>query len=186
MKLIVGLGNPGKNYENTRHNMGFMALNEIAKTLNVTFSKEKFNGLYVSTTYKNEKIILLKPQCYMNLSGEVISKFMSFYKIRIDDFLVIHDDLDLPVGSFKIKPGGSPGGHNGLKNIESHLHTKQYKRIKIGVSNDKNRDTKEYVLEKIGKKDMDLLQNVLEKMPMIFEDYMSLSYDLLMNKYNRK
>lgn len=186
MRLIVGLGNPGNQYNNTRHNMGFMALDKIASFLNISFSKEKFNGLYVMTTYKGETIILLKPQCFMNLSGEVIYKFVTFFKIAVEDIFIIHDDLDLKVGTFKIKPSGSPGGHNGLKNIEAHLHTSKYKRMKIGISNDKNRDTKEYVLEKIGKEDMSLLQEVIEKMPFIFNDYMTVSFDLLMNKYNRK
>lgn len=186
MKLIVGLGNPGKEYENTRHNMGFMAIDTITKVLNISLWKEKFNGLYASTVYEGEKVIFLKPQSYMNLSGEVIQKFICFYKIKIEDILVICDDLDLKKGTFKMKPSGSSGGHNGLKNIELHLHTQEYRRIKIGISNDKNRDTKEYVLEKIGKEDMNIFQKVLEKMPMIFKDYMQISFELLMNKYNKK
>ena len=131
MKLIVGLGNPGHEYENTRHNVGFKTIDKYASILGVSITKSKFNGLYVETMTQNEKIILLKPQSYINLSGEVIRKFVDFYKISVDDILIIHDDLDLAIGTFKLKKKGSSGGHNGLKNIELHLGTQMYKRIKI-------------------------------------------------------
>ena len=148
MKLIVGLGNPGKEYEKTRHNVGFMVLDKFAEKHNLSIQKEKFNGLYTEFQYKNEKIILLKPQSFINLSGEVLIKFVEFFKISVEDILVIHDDLDLEVGTFKLKPSGSSAGHNGLKNIELHLKTKNYKHFKIGISNNKNIDTKDYAITK--------------------------------------
>ncbi|MCI8588831.1 MAG: aminoacyl-tRNA hydrolase, partial [Bacilli bacterium] len=109
MKLIVGLGNPGKEYENTRHNIGFQTIDLYAQKLGITISKSKFNGLYAETLICGEKVILLKPQSYINLSGEVIHKFVDFYKIDLKNLLIISDDLDLPTGTYKIKKKGSSG-----------------------------------------------------------------------------
>lgn len=184
MKLIVGLGNPGREYEHTRHNIGFMCIDEIAKHFNVDFNLNKFNGLYTSFIYNDEKIILLKPQKYMNLSGEVIRDFVKFFKIDISDILIICDDLDTQVGTYRLRYKGSSGGHNGLKNIELHLSTKEYKRIKVGISNNKNIDTKDYVLGKFSKDEMNLLNPIIDKMPNIIEDYLKLSFDNVMSKYN--
>ena len=138
MKLIVGLGNPGKEYENTRHNTGFMAIDEYAKVKNLVFNKNKFDGIYTDFILNGEKIILLKPQKYMNLSGEVIAKYLEYFKIDKNDLLVIYDDMDLDVGTFKIRFKGGSAGHNGLKNIESNISSNEYKRIKIGISKNKN------------------------------------------------
>lgn len=186
MKLIVGLGNPGKEYENTRHNMGFMMLDHYAKDKNLNFSKNKFGGVYTEFNKNNEKVILLKPQQYINLSGEVIKKYVDFYKINFDDLLIISDDLDMPFGKIKIKYKGSSGGHNGLKNIENHLGTNSYRRIKIGISNDKNINTKDYVLSKLSKEDNQKLICVQNTLSDILDDYFELSFDNLMNKYNTK
>ena len=186
MKLIVGLGNPGKEYENTRHNIGFMTIDKYADKLGVTITKEKYNGLYAETNVAGEKVILLKPQSYINLSGEVIRRFIDFYKIDIEDILIIHDDLDLEVGTYKVKQHGSSGGHNGLKNIELHLGTQEYKRIKIGISNDKLMDTKDYVLGKLSKEDKEKIEKVEDIVLNILDDYFKLTFDVLMNKYNHK
>lgn len=184
MKLIVGLGNPGKEYENTKHNMGFMAIDEFAKSKNVEIAKSKFNGLYVEIYNNNEKIILLKPQMYINLSGDVIKKYVDFYKIDINDILIISDDLDLDVGKIKIKYKGGSGGHNGLKNIESNLKTKEYKRIKIGISNNKKIDTKDYVLGKFTPNDKQIIDDIMSIMPSILDDYLNMDFECLMSKYN--
>ncbi len=186
MKLIVGLGNPGKEYENTRHNIGFQTIDLFAQKLGITISKSKFNGLYVETLIHGEKVILLKPQAYINLSGEVIHKFVYFYKIKISDLLIIHDDLDLEVGSFKLKKKGSSGGHNGLKNIELHLGTQEYFRIKIGISNNKNIDTKDYVLGKLSNSEKEMLDQIKLEVLSVLDDYFNMSFDNLMNKYNTK
>jgi PTH1 family peptidyl-tRNA hydrolase len=122
MKLIVGLGNPGKEYVKTRHNIGFMAIDKYIENKNLN-SKEKFGGIYYETNINGEKAILLKPQKYINLSGEVIIQFVKFFKINIDDVLIIHDDLDMPVGKTKLRMSGGSGGHNGLKNIELYFKT---------------------------------------------------------------
>lgn len=186
MKLIVGLGNPGKEYENTRHNIGFVTIDKFADKLGVSITKDKFNGLYADTNIDGEKVILLKPQSYINLSGEVIRKYLDFFKISIDDVLIINDDLDLEVGTYKIKQKGSSGGHNGLKNIELHLGTQEYKRVKIGISNNKLMDTKDYVLGKISKEEKEILDKVEETVLNILDDYFKVDFDTLMAKYNHK
>lgn len=183
MKLVVGLGNPGKEYENTRHNIGFMMIDEIVKTYNLT-GKEKMNGLYYELNVKGEKVYLLKPLSYMNLSGEVVRKYVDYFKINIEDILIINDDLDLPIGTHKLREKGSSGGHNGLKNIEQHLNTNNYKRLKIGISNNKNIDTKDYVLGRFSKEDMNELNNFIKLAPNVLEDFITLSFTNLMNKYN--
>lgn len=183
MKLIVGLGNPGKEYIKTRHNVGFMAIDKFVdnKSLN---PKDKFGGIYYETNISGEKIILLKPQKYINLSGEVIIQFINFFKINIDDVLIIHDDLDMPVGKTKLRLSGGSGGHNGLKNIELYFKTKNYKRIKVGISNDKNIDTKNYVLGKFSNDDSKLIEESLNKIVNVINDFPNMTFENLMNKYN--
>lgn len=186
MKLIVGLGNPGKEYENTRHNIGFQTIDKFAQKLGVSITKSKYNGLYAETLIDGEKVILLKPQSYINLSGEVIRKFVDFYKISVSDILIIHDDLDLAVGTYKIKQKGSSGGHNGLKNIELHLGTQEYKRIKIGISNNKMIDTKDYVLGRLSKEEAKELESIEDIVLIILNDYFKVSFSELMSKYNHR
>ena len=182
--MIVGLGNPGNDYKNTRHNVGFQLIDYIAREKKVEFIRNKFNGKYAEMSINGEKVILLKPLKYMNLSGEVVRDFVNFYKIDINDILIICDDLDTQVGTYRLRYKGSSGGHNGLKNIELHLNSKEYKRIKIGISNNKNMDTKDYVLGKFTNDEMELLNPIINKMPNIVEDYLNLSFDRVMSKYN--
>lgn len=186
MFLIVGLGNPGKEYENTRHNVGFMVLDKFAHINNLDFNRNKFNGLYAEGLINNQKTILLKPQSYMNLSGEVVKKFVDFYKIPIENILIIHDDLDIELGKYKLKTNSSSGGHNGLKNIELHLSTKDYKRLKIGISNNKNYDTKDYVLGKFSIEEKELLNKVIDISQNIINDLYQHDFNQVMNKYNHK
>jgi PTH1 family peptidyl-tRNA hydrolase len=186
MKLIVGLGNPGKEYNNTRHNMGFYFLDNYAKSKNVEISTKKFNGLLTEFVDKNEKVILLKPQTYMNLSGESVRKVMDFYKININDILVISDDLDLPIGNFRLKYKGSCGGHNGLRNIEQHIGSQEYKRLKIGISKDKEMDTKDYVLGKLSRKDKKTLEDMVPTINSILDDFIDTDFEVLMSRYNHK
>lgn len=186
MYLIVGLGNPGKEYENTRHNMGFMCIDAIALKYGVNIDKEKMGGLNASLKINGEQVILLKPQKYINLSGEVIKKYVDYYKIPIANILVISDDLDLDFGQIKIKYKGSSGGHNGLKNIELCLGTREYKRIKIGIANNKNIDTKDYVLGKIPLNQKEITDSVKNTLISVFNDFFTLSFENLMNKYNHK
>ena len=187
MKLIVGLGNPGKEYEKTRHNIGFIMIDKYLNYKNVdSIWKSKNNGLYVQTIINGEKIIFLKPQSYMNLSGGVVRSFVDFFKIDLDDILVISDDLDLNVGNFKLKDKGSSGGHNGLKDIEKALGSQNYKRLKVGISNNKNYDTKDYVLSKFSKEDLDIYDKLFDEIKIVIDDYLNIDFASLMNKYNRK
>lgn len=185
MKLIVGLGNPGNEYNNTRHNIGFMMIDNILESLNITTGKEKMGGLYFETNINGEKIIFLKPSKYINLSGDVIKKYIDFYKIDLEDIFIIHDDLDLEIGSYKLREKGGSGGHNGLKNIENNLKTKNYHRMKIGISNNKNMDTKDYVLGHLSKEEQKKLNEIIALGPMILNDYLNMSFSNLMNKYNK-
>lgn len=185
MKLIVGLGNPGKQYEGTRHNIGFLVVDNYAKKNNLIFSS-KLNGLYAETSINNEKVIFLKPQQFINLSGEVIKKYIDYFKIKIEDLLVINDDLDMEVGKYKLKSQGSSGGHNGLKNIELLLKTDEYKRFKIGISNNKNIETRDYVLGKISSEEKEIFNKIIDLSESIINDFTILDFDKLMNKYNHK
>lgn len=188
MKLIVGLGNPGFEYKNTRHNIGFMFVDFIAEKYNVSIDKKKFDGLYTDLFINNEKVILLKPQSYMNLSGEVVKKYVDFFNIDTNDILIIHDDLDLPCGKFRLRERGSSGGHNGLKNIELNIKTDEYKRIKIGISNNKLIDTKDYVLGKFTKEEEDIINDLKNIVKKIVDDFLNshIAFQDLMSKYNRK
>lgn len=184
MKLIVGLGNPDKKYENTRHNMGFRIIDAFAQKHNARFEKEKYNGLYTEVFINGEKVILLKPLSYMNLSGEVVSAFVQFYKIDLSDILVISDDLDQELGKVRLRSHGSCGGHNGLRNIEMHLKTQEYKRFRVGISKNSEMETADYVLGKFSKEDLDILDSNMPKYISILEDYLKIPFDQLMSRYN--
>ena len=134
MKLIVGLGNPGKEYENTRHNLGFVIIDQLASKLNVELNKKKFNGLY----YQASEYILLKPQTYMNNSGECMAAFLNYFRIPLTNLLVIYDDIALPVGKFRYRCRGFAGGHNGIKNIIEKLGSQDFKRLRVGIDCDRN------------------------------------------------
>ncbi|MBR4617866.1 MAG: aminoacyl-tRNA hydrolase [Bacilli bacterium] len=184
MKLIVGLGNPGNEYKNTRHNVGFLMLDAYIK--DDKNWKEKFNGLYIERFINQEKVIFLKPLSFMNLSGEVVKKYMDFFHIDINDILIIHDDLDLNLGVYRLRSSGSSGGHNGLKNIEKNIGSNEYKRLKIGISNDKSIDTKNYVLGHFSENEKRLLDNIFKTVKNIIDDFFIIDFNSLMNKYNHK
>ena len=133
MKCIVGLGNPGKKYEKTRHNIGFMVIDELLDRHHWKLDKTKFKGDYALENYSGEKLILLQPQTYMNLSGESIRPLMDYYDVDLEDVLVIYDDLDLPSGKIRLRQKGGHGGHNGVRSTRAHLGTKEFKRIRLGV-----------------------------------------------------
>lgn len=181
MKLIVGLGNPGNEYKSTRHNVGFMVLDSYLGE--VVWSK-KFNGLYYEKSINGEKYIFLKPQTYMNLSGLCVASFAKYFKLDYKDVLVIHDDLDLPVGSFRIKVNSSSGGHNGIKDIIASLHTDAFARVKVGISKNKNTDTKDYVLGNFSKLELGLIEDNYKSIYDIIENFDYDNINTLMNKYN--
>lgn len=180
MKLIVGLGNIGKEYEWTRHNVGFMAIDSFLG--DVSF-KEKNQAMYFEKNFNGEKVIFMKPTTLMNNSGLAVRKYVDFYKIRIDDILVIYDDMDFEVGTFRLKPSGSSGGHNGIKSIISSLGTQDFKRIRVGISKPKG-DTVNYVLGKFGKSELERINRVLSIISNVISDYTCMDFDKVMNKYN--
>ena len=168
MKLICGLGNPGKQYENTRHNVGFMIIDNYLKNEKMS---SKFNGLYLEKVILGEKVIFLKPQSYMNLSGDVVRPFVDYYKIEPKDLLIIRDDLDLPLGHSRIKFDSSSGGDNGIKSIINRLGTQQFFQYKIGISNDKTRDTKDYVLGNFSKEEKNIIDNIIRDSSNTIDDF---------------
>lgn len=184
MKLIVGLGNPGKEYQNTRHNVGFMVLDNFLG--NDAKWKEKFNSLYFETNSNGEKVIFIKPLTYMNLSGNAVRKFVDFYKVDHNDVLLIQDDLDLPFLKYKLKYKSSSGGHNGIKSVISSLGTDEIPRLKIGIANDKSVDTKSYVLGKIGKTDLENFNKISKIFNDIIVDFIVHDIDCCMQRYNTK
>jgi PTH1 family peptidyl-tRNA hydrolase len=136
--LIVGLGNPGQKYEHTRHNMGFLTVDLLAEKAGVKLNKVKFKSAYNILSFAGCKCLVMKPQTYMNLSGEAVREAAQFYKIPADHVLVIFDDVSLPVGKIRVRPSGSAGGHNGIKNIIAHLGTQDFPRVKIGTGAPEN------------------------------------------------
>ena len=187
MKLIVGLGNPGKEYSNTRHNVGFSFIDNYLDKKGISGKwTKKFDGEYLETTIGGEKVLFLKPLTFMNLSGNSVRKIMDYFKINVEDLLVISDDLDLKVGNFKLKSDGSCGGHNGLRNIENVLGTPDYKRLKIGISKNIETDTKDYVLSSFSKEEQKTLNELFDSLVSVIDDYFILKFGDLMSKYNRK
>lgn len=184
MKLIVGLGNPGKEYEKTRHNVGFMTLDKLAKKLDVTFDKNKCKANYGIYKYNDEKVILAKPQTYMNSSGESVISLMKFYDIDIKDVIVIHDDLDLPVGKLRIRYQGSCGGQNGMRSIIDLVKTDKINRIRIGISNNKLMDTKDYVLGKFSKEDLTIVNETINKAVDALIYSFDHNFEEVMSKFN--
>lgn len=177
MKLIVGLGNPGKTYDNTRHNIGFMILDNFINNENW---KSKFDSLYI----KKDDVLFLKPQTYMNNSGFAVKKIVDFYKIKAEDILVIQDDLDLPFNTFKLKKNSSSGGHNGIKSIISCLNTDSFCRLKIGIAHDKNINTIDHVLSKFNSNDISKLSDKMNLYKEIIEYFIENDADKTISKYN--
>lgn len=163
MKLIVGLGNPGKKYENTRHNTGFAVIDRILAKLNVELDKNKFNADYTMINRNGEKIYILKPLTYMNLSGEAVAPFMKYFGIEPEDLVVVHDDLDLPVGKIRLRQSGSCGGQNGMRNIIDLLGDSNIKRIRVGIGKDPLIPVVDYVLGKTKKEDLEVYNQALDK-----------------------
>ena len=179
MKLIVGLGNPGNKYKNTRHNVGFLVLDNYVGNLNWVKDQD---ALIINTNINNQKVLFVKPQTFMNLSGSCLARIVNYYKIDYDDILVIQDDLDLPMMKYRIKYDSSSGGHNGINDIISALGTKKFTRLKIGIGHNLNEDTKDYVLGKLSKDEILFLKDEVFKN--IIDDFIANDSKYLMNKYN--
>ena len=186
MKLIVGLGNPGKEYDMTRHNTGFYCLDVLSDEMNQSIDKEKFKGLYTKFKYKGEDVILLKPQTYMNNSGESVAAVMQFFKIPVEDLLVIYDDMDMPVGKLRLRQKGSAGGHNGIKSIISYIGTQEFDRIRIGIGKDKMIPVVDWVLGKFPQEQQEDLNHALEQAAKAAKFSIKHSFSDTMNRYNKK
>lgn len=177
MKLIVGLGNPGKEYEKTRHNFGFIAVDEIRNALKASSWKfvKKYNALFSEVNINGEKVTLMKPQTFMNLSGKAIGSYSKFYKIDSVNVCVLHDDKDLKLGKIRIRKTGSSGGHNGIQSIIDRLGTKDFWRFRLGIDGENLKNTTEYVLGVFRKKEKQIVEEILKKI--IDEMELSLTKD---------
>ena len=185
MYLIVGLGNPENQYKNTRHNMGFDVINEIAQKYNITIEKEKYNGLYETALIEGKKVILLKPQTYMNLSGEAVKRYMEFYNITTQELIIIYDDMDIPKGQIKLRKTGGPGSHNGMKSIIENIKTKDFPRIRVGIGRPIYEfDKINYVIGQIPKEERPILDEGIKKATEAVIEIISKEIDNAMNKFN--
>lgn len=185
MKLVIGLGNPDKQYDNTRHNVGFMLLNYIFGEDKFTLNK-KMNAMEYITNIDGEKVVIIKPMTYMNLSGDAVSKYTNFYKVNVNDIMVIQDDLDMPLGRVKLIFDRGDGGHNGIKDIILKLGRRDFLRVKIGIGKSDIIDTKDYVLGKFRSEDKEFLDKIFLRLRDIFSDYILMNRDSLIQKYNTK
>ncbi len=187
MKLIVGLGNPGRQYEETRHNVGFKVIDELSDKLRISLDKAKFNGVFGQGVVNGEKVLLLKPLTYMNLSGESIRPLMDYYDILVEDILIVYDELDLPVGKIRLREKGSAGGHNGMKSTIHHLGTQEFKRIRIGINRPTNgMKISDYVLGRFHAEEAQDIKDAIQKSAEAAEKWISTPFLQIMNEFNAK
>ena len=185
MYLIVGLGNPENEYANTRHNMGFDTINEIAKNNNINITKSKFKGLYETGIIQGKKVILLKPQTYMNLSGESIKEVVNFYNIEPKEIIVIYDDIDIEKGKIKLRKKGGAGSHNGMKSVVEELNTTDFARIRVGIGQPEFKsDMINYVIGKVPEDEQKILKEGTHKAAEAVEEILKNGIDIAMNKFN--
>jgi PTH1 family peptidyl-tRNA hydrolase len=185
--LIVGLGNPGRNYKQSRHNIGFMALDRLASRLGVTFSRLQHKALVTDSRYAGERIILAKPQTYMNLSGQAVSSLLRFYQIETENLLIVSDDIDLPTGSLRMRPGGGFGGQRGLESIIERLGTEDFPRLRLGVGRPPGRmSPADYVLQTFSKSESELLDQVLNDAADAILAFVVQGIQKAMTLYNRR
>jgi len=185
MYLIVGLGNPGREYENTRHNVGFVAIDYLAEKLGIKLGKIKFKGIYGEGFIGNEKCILLKPQTFMNLSGQSVREAAEFYKIEPQNIIVMYDDVNLEVGKVRIRPSGSAGGHNGMKNIIYLLNTDEFPRIRFGVGAPEH-DLVDHVLGKFSDEDGKSVTNAIKNTDDILNVIFKMGVGEAMSRFNNR
>lgn len=185
MKLIVGLGNPDKCYVNTRHNIGFMLVNYLFDENNFKTNK-KMNAMEYITDISGEKVVVIKPMTYMNLSGDAVLKYVNFYKINVSDVFVIQDDLDMPLEKIKLVFNHGDGGHNGIKDIVLKLSSKEFLRLKLGIGKSLMMETKDYVLGKFSAGEIDVINKLFYNLRDIINDYISMNYNAFIQKYNTK
>lgn len=187
MYLIVGLGNPESEYHNTRHNMGFHAINLLAEEYKISMNKNKLKGIYGKGEIEGEKVILLKPQTFMNLSGESVRAVMDFFQITPQELIVMYDDIDVTPGVIKIRKKGSAGNHNGMKSVIAHIGTQEFTRIRIGIGKPEDKSKMvDYVIGKISKETMEELQRGVTRAKDAVIEIIKSDLEIAMNKFNEK
>lgn len=184
MKLIVGLGNPGKKYEKTRHNMGFMVLDLFSDISKIDIDKEVFNGLLGRGRVFEQDVLLFKPTTYMNLSGTAVQQVAHFFKIPAEDIIVVFDDLALPVGDIRLRESGSSGGQKGMQNIIDNLKTNEIKRIRVGIGKSTYADTADYVLGKPLKEEMPLIEEAINRAVEALKEALKSNFNKAMSQFN--
>lgn len=185
MKLIAGLGNPGKKYDQTKHNTGFMALDHYLNKNNLDLDKDKFEGLWTKQKINGEDVIFLEPQTFMNDSGKSIAQVANFFKIASEDILVIHDDMDMPIGKIRIRANGKSGGHNGIKSIMACLGTNNFNRLKIGIRHPQKESVVSWVLSPFNDEQQKLMDAAFDVSENIINDFIKgKNAQYLMNQYN--
>lgn len=186
VKCFIGLGNPGSAYEKTRHNIGFMAIDELAKEWGISVNQKKCKALMGEGTVKGKKVWLLKPQTYMNLSGESLRAFLDYYKVDLESVTVLYDDLDTSFGKFRLRYQGGPGGHNGIKSIIQHTGTQTFNRIRIGISRPApGYNIADYVLSSFSKEEFQLLPEVLEQIQKAANYDLEHTFEQTMAQFNK-
>ncbi len=183
--LLIGLGNPGREYKDNRHNVGFMLIDTLAVRLNARGMKLQSKAIVTSALYEERKLILAKPQTYMNLSGQSVQGLLHFYKIPVENLIVAHDDLDIPFGAIRIRPGGGPGGQRGMASTIELLGTKDFPRLRIGIGRPPGRmDPKDYVLQNFPKDEQKILSEVLDRAADAALTFVTDGLNKAMNKFN--
>lgn len=185
MYLIVGLGNPEADYSATRHNMGFNVINKLAKEYEIEIARKKYNSEYESAIIEGEKVVLVKPQTFMNSSGEAVIEFVNFYKIELDKVIVIYDDIDIEPGKIRIRKSGSPGTHNGMKSVVHFLNSDNFPRVRVGIGKPAdNENMIEYVIGAVSDEDKKVLDEGVENAKNAIIEILKNGIDIAMNKFN--
>lgn len=185
MKIIIGLGNPGRQYEDTRHNAGFMVLDKFADKHGVDISKARFNALLGEVFVNGEKIVLVKPMTYMNNSGQAVGEVLNFYKPDLEDIIVVVDDIEIELGMLRIRAKNGKGTHNGLKSIFAHLKTDDYAKMKLGVGKFKrDMDLADFVLARPSKEDDEIIDDLIDRAVEALDEFTVSPIDIVMNKFN--
>ncbi len=185
IKMIVGLGNPGPRYAQNRHNVGFQIVDELAAQHGLSFDKRQFKALIASGRIDGQRVLLVKPQTYMNLSGEAVQPLVSYYKVELEDLMVVFDDMDLPVGVIRLRPFGGAGGHNGMKSIINRLGSNRFPRLRVGIGRPPGRmDPAAYVLQDFSADEESLMAPVRDRAVQALETWLNSGIDAAMNAFN--
>jgi PTH1 family peptidyl-tRNA hydrolase len=184
MKVVIGLGNPGLQYKQTRHNLGFMVVEALGEELGLQKEQQKFQALVGETSFGGQKVLLVKPQTYMNLSGVSVRQMVDWYKLELEQILVVYDDLALPLGQLRLRAKGSAGGHNGIKSIIQHLGTETFPRLKVGIDRPLFGEVSGYVLGRFSEEERKLLPELINRASQAIQTWLGEGILAAMNKYN--